>query len=59
MNVLVGKDGSIKVLKVVSGDPQLGSAAADAVRHWRFRPYRPHGEPVEFETQIKVNFALP
>jgi TonB family protein len=59
LSAVVNKDGSVEVLKVVSGDPQLVSAAADAVRHWRFRPYRPHGEPVEFETQIKVNFALP
>jgi TonB family protein len=59
LNALVGKDGSVEMLKVVSGDPQLIPAAGDAVRHWRFKPYRAHDTPVEFETQITVNFTLP
>jgi TonB family protein len=59
LKALVGKDGTVEMLKVVSGDPQLVSAAGDAVRQWRFKPYRLHGQPVEFETQITVNFSLP
>jgi TonB family protein len=59
LNALVGKEGTVEVLKVVSGDPQLVSAAADAVRQWRFKPYHAHGQPAEFETRITVNFALP
>jgi len=59
VDALVDKDGAVEVLKVVSGDPQLVLAATDAVRHWRFKPYRPHGQPVGFETRITVNFTLP
>ena len=43
----------------MSGDPLLVKAATDAVRQWRFQPHRVHGRPVEFETRITVNFALP
>jgi len=27
-------------------------------RQWRFKPHRINGQPIEFETQITVNFAL-
>jgi TonB family protein len=59
LNAIVGKSGTVQELKVVSGDPLLVDAAADAVRQWRFRPYRSRGVPAEFETRITVNFTLP
>jgi TonB family protein len=59
LNALVGKEGSVRELKVVSGNPELVKAAADAVRQWRFRPHHVKGRPVEFETRITVNFQLP
>jgi TonB family protein len=59
LKALVGKSGAIRKLKVISGDPQLATAATDAVRQWRFKPFRQNGQPREFETQITVNFTLP
>jgi TonB family protein len=59
LNALVGTDGAVRELKVVSGDPLLVKAAADAVRQWRFRPHRLKERLVEFETRITVNFELP
>jgi protein TonB len=55
---LIGKDGSIQNLKVVSGHPMLTSSALDAVRQWKYKPYFLNGEPVEVDTQITVNFTL-
>ncbi len=55
---VIGKDGSIQNLKVVSGHPMLTSAALDAVRQWKYKPYFLNGEPVEVETVITVNFTL-
>jgi TonB family protein len=59
LHALVGADGSVKELSVISGDPQLVKAATDAVRQWRFKPHQLKGKAVEFETRITVNFALP
>ena len=59
LDALVGADGSVKELSVISGDPQLVKAATDAVRQWRFKPHQLKGKAVEFETRITVNFALP
>jgi TonB family protein len=58
MNVLVGTDGSVQNVEVVSGDPRLAQAAVDSVRQWRFRPHNLKSNPVEFETRITVNFSL-
>lgn len=59
LNVLVGRNGLVRDLAVLSGDPLLTKAATDAVRQWRFNPHQLKGKAVEFETRITVNFALP
>jgi TonB family protein len=56
---IVGKDGIVRELRVISGDPQLAIAAGDAVRQWRFLPFPKAGKSVEFKTQIAVDFRLP
>ncbi len=58
LQVVIGKDGAVQSLHVVSGHPMLNQAALDAVRRWRYKPYRLDGEPVEADTQINVNFTL-
>lgn len=58
LHAVIGKDGTIENLHVLGGHPMLVTAAVDAVRQWRYRPYILNGEPVEVETQITVNFIL-
>jgi len=36
----------------------LFAAALEAVKQWRFKPYRQSGEAVESEAQITVQFAI-
>jgi protein TonB len=55
---IIGKDGTIQNLQLVSGHPLLVSAAQDAVRQWVYKPTLLNGEPVEVVTQIDVNFTL-
>jgi TonB family protein len=59
MNALVGKDGAVQEVKVISGNPELVQAAINAVRQWRFQPHLLKGDPVEFETQVTLKFSLP
>jgi protein TonB len=59
LEALVGKDGAVEKLSTISGDSQLASAATDAVRQWRFKPFLRNGSPEEFQTQITVSFRLP
>jgi len=58
LQAVIGKDGSIQGLKLVSGHPMLAPAAIEAVKQWKYKPYFLNGEPVEVDTQITVNFTL-
>jgi TonB family protein len=55
---VIGKDGRIKGLNVISGPSMLVDAAVGAVQQWRYRPYMLLGEPVEVDTTVTVNFTL-
>ena len=55
----ISKNGDISAVKILSGDPSLVHAAADAVKQWKYKPYLQNGEPVEIQTQITVIFKLP
>jgi len=59
LRAMIAEDGSVHDLKVVSGQPVLARAALDAVRQWRYRPYRLDGTPVRMQTEITVDFKLP
>ncbi len=58
LQAVIGKDGSIQGLKVMSGHPMLAPAALEAVKQWKYKPYYLNGEPVEVDTTINVNFTL-
>jgi protein TonB len=55
---IIGKDGTIQNLQLVSGHPLLIEAARQAVSQWQYKPTLLNGEPVEVVTQIDVNFTL-
>jgi protein TonB len=55
---IIGRDGTIQNLTMMSGHPLLVQAATDAVKQWRYKPTLLNGEPVEVVTQIDVNFTL-
>jgi protein TonB len=55
---IIGKDGTIQNLQLVSGHPMLVAAATEAVKQWVYKPTLLNNEPVEVITQIDVNFTL-
>jgi protein TonB len=58
IQALIGRDGVIRNLQVVSGPPLLIAAALEAVQRWRYQPTLLNAEPVEVITEIDVNFTL-
>jgi len=58
MHAIIGKDGTIEKLTVISGPALLQDAAVDAVKQWTYRPYLLNGVPTEVDTTIMVNFNL-
>ena len=59
LQAIIDKQGKVDSLQMVSGDPLLAQAAADAVKQWRYKPYSHNGDPVEFQTRVTVDFKLP
>lgn len=57
-NVVIGKDGHVSNVQLVSGHPLLVAAAQDALRQWVYKPTLLNGSPVEVATQADVNFTL-
>ncbi|HTB91438.1 MAG TPA: energy transducer TonB [Candidatus Sulfotelmatobacter sp.] len=58
LHAVIGTDGSVESLRVLSGRCSLARASVDAVRHWRYQPTLLNGAPVEVETEIDVIFSL-
>jgi protein TonB len=58
LQAIIGKDGRVRDVQVLSGHPLLVQAALAAVREWRYRPTELNHEIVEVETEITVNFIL-
>ncbi len=58
LSAVIGTNGEIQNLQLVSGHPMLVPAALAAVRLWRYKPYLLNGQPVEVETTITVIFTL-
>lgn len=55
---LIGPDGHMQQLSVVSGHPLLRQAALDAVKEWVYEPTLLNGNPVAVSTKIDVVFSL-
>jgi bla regulator protein blaR1 len=58
LDVVVGKDGTVKEIRNAAGRPELIPAAADAVKNWIYEPVLKDGQAVEFIVTVDVNFSL-
>jgi TonB family protein len=58
LQAMIGADGLIQDLRVLAGPTILSTAAREAVRPWRFKPYLQNGKPVETKAKITVNFII-
>lgn len=56
--VMIGRDGSVQDLRVLSGPPILATAAREAVRQWHFKPHIEGSEAVETIARVTVNFTI-
>jgi TonB family protein len=59
LDVRTGRDGAVREVKLLRGQPVLADAAIAAVKQWRFTPRMVAGQPVEMQTRVTLNFRLP
>jgi outer membrane biosynthesis protein TonB len=57
-HAIIGTDGRIKDLQVISGPELLRASYLDAVRQWTYKPYLLNGAPVMVETTIALHIAM-
>ncbi len=58
LDAVIAPDGTVKRIRPVAGPDLLAQSALDAVRSWRYAPYRAGGQAVEVETTVSVDFRL-
>lgn len=58
LKAVIGADGIIEDIRVLSGPAILAAAAQQAVREWHFKPVVQNGQPVETMAKIVVNFTI-
>jgi TonB family protein len=58
VRIIVGTDGRVRQVQVISGHPLLAAAVPGAVRQWHYKPTSVMGEPVEVETSLRVVFSF-
>ena len=57
-HVVIGADGKLDSMKVVSGPAMLQQAAIDALKQWTFRPFEQDGAPVHAGGEVSIDFNL-
>ena len=58
LSAIIGKEGNVVNLAVISGHPLLIPSALESVRQWVYQKTLLNGEPLEVSTQIDVNYTL-
>lgn len=58
LRAVIAKDGSVKEVNLIRGNPILVQPAIEAVRHRRYRPPTLNGAPVEVETEVTISFVF-
>jgi len=59
LKAVVDETGKIEGLRLVEGDATLATAAINAVKQWRYRPYVRDGKAQPFQTVVIIDFQRP
>jgi TonB family protein len=58
LRAIIGTDGTIRSLQIVSGDPLFYISAREAVEQWLYKPTYLNGQAVEIDTFITVVYVM-
>lgn len=58
LRVVVGTDGTVQSVGLISGPPLLTAAAIDAAREFRYKPALLNGQPIQTVQTIAMSFNL-
>jgi TonB family protein len=58
VEAVVGEDGLVESVNIVSGNPMLTKPAVEAIRKWKFTPQVQDGKPTRAIAPITLNFKM-
>ena len=58
VEVTVNENGEVAEVEKTSGPTLLQTAAKDAIRKWKFKPFTRDGQPVKATGFVNFNFSL-
>ncbi|MGH9529187.1 MAG: energy transducer TonB, partial [Terriglobales bacterium] len=57
LKAVIGTDGRVREVEILSGNKVLSAAAARAIRQWQYDPFYKDGQRVETETNVGILFV--
>jgi protein TonB len=58
IDAVIGENGHVSSMKVISGPALLHQAAMDALRQWKYQPATLNGQPMSMHLTVTVQFRL-
>lgn len=58
IDAVVGTEGEVHFIRVISGPPSLRAAAVGAVKQYRYEPATRNGQPVPEHVNITIRFRF-
>jgi TonB family protein len=58
IKLLISEAGDVESADIISGNPILAQAAADAMKKWKFKPFIKNGKAVKVSTKMPYDFAF-
>jgi len=58
LEALIGENGKVEKVNIVSGNAMLTRAGADALKQWKFTPFMEDGKPVKALAPITFAFKM-
>jgi len=59
LSVVVAKDGTVKDVTLLNGDPELAGPIVESVRQWEYEPTMINGQPAEVTTSLVLKIGRP
>jgi periplasmic protein TonB len=58
LEAVIGENGKVEKVNIVSGNAMLTRAGADALKQWKFTPFTEDGKPVKAQATFAFAFKL-
>ncbi len=58
LEAVIGEDGKVEKVNILSGNAMLTRAGADALKQWKFAPFTEDGKPVKAVAPFTFTFKM-